>query len=70
MMRISDQLFNSSEKRLARRLLLLANFGRKRNRSRHLRKSDRGFGDDRNDPVPGERWQTFERLAAEHDALV
>ena len=29
-----DQLFNSSEKRLARVLLLLANFGRKANRSR------------------------------------
>jgi CRP-like cAMP-binding protein len=28
-----DQLFNSSEKRLARVLLLLANFGKKRNRS-------------------------------------
>ena len=28
-----DQLFNSSEKRLARLLLLLANFGKKENRS-------------------------------------
>ena len=29
-----DQLFNSSEKRLARLLLLMANFGKERNRSR------------------------------------
>jgi CRP/FNR family transcriptional regulator, cyclic AMP receptor protein len=36
-----DQLFNSSEKRLARLLLLLANFGKARNRSRSSRKSAR-----------------------------
>ena len=34
-----DQLFNSSEKRLARALLLLANFGKKADPSRSLRRS-------------------------------
>jgi CRP-like cAMP-binding protein len=36
-----DQLFNSSEKRLARVLLLLANFGKEGKRSRSSRKSAR-----------------------------
>ena len=36
-----DQLFNSSEKRLARTLLLLANFGKEGGRSRSSRKSAR-----------------------------
>ena len=36
-----DQLFNSSEKRLARVLLLLAHFGKERNRRQPLRRSVR-----------------------------
>ena len=36
-----DQLFNSSEKRLARALLLLANFGKEGDPSRSLRRSAR-----------------------------
>ena len=50
-----DQLFNSSEKRLARMLLLLANFGKERTRAgyRQDQPGDSG-GDDRNDPLPRE----------------
>jgi CRP/FNR family transcriptional regulator, cyclic AMP receptor protein len=48
-----DQLFNSSEKRLARTLLLLANFGKE---ARPEPKSQPGDAcrDDRNDPIPRE----------------
>ena len=51
-----DQLFNSSEKRLARTLLLLANFGQGKSAGADHSKSQPGdaCGDDRNDPVPGE----------------
>ena len=51
-----DQLFNSSEKRLARLLLLLANFGKngKPNANRCFDQSSNLSGDDRNDPTPGE----------------
>jgi len=50
-----DQLFNSSEKRLARTLLLLANFG-KEGRPTNYSKSQPGNAcrDDRNDPVARE----------------
>ena len=51
-----DQLFNSSEKRLARLLLLLANFGKEEQTGADDRENQPGdaCGDDRNDPVPRE----------------
>ena len=51
-----DQLFNSSEKRLARTLLLLANFGKEGRPEPIIAKVQSGDAcrDDRNDPVPGE----------------
>jgi hypothetical protein len=51
-----DQLFNSSEKRLARLLLLLANFGKswKADTNRCSDQSSNLGGDDRNDPIPRE----------------
>ena len=51
-----DQLFNSSEKRLARLLLLLANFGKGRETGADPRENQPGdaCGYDRYDPVPGE----------------
>jgi CRP-like cAMP-binding protein len=49
-----DQLFNSSEKRLARLLLLLANFGKERNATAHRGTCQPGNagGDDRHDTLP------------------
>ena len=51
-----DQLFNSSEKRLARLLLLLAKFGKDEQTGADPRENHPGdpCGDDRHDPVPGE----------------
>ena len=51
-----DQLFNSSEKRLARLPLLLANFGKngKPITNRCFDQSSNLGGDDRNDPIPRE----------------
>ena len=51
-----DQLFNSSEKRLARLLLLLANFGKERQTGADHRENQPGdaCGDDRHDAVPRE----------------
>jgi CRP/FNR family transcriptional regulator, cyclic AMP receptor protein len=52
-----DQLFNSSEKRLARLLLLLANFGKDDEKPDPILtkiSQETLCGDDRNDPVPGE----------------
>jgi len=51
-----DQLFNSSEKRLARLLLLLANFGKDEKPEPILAKISQETlcGYDRHDPVPGE----------------
>jgi len=50
-----DQLFNSSEKRLARALLLLANFGKRSTRSNYRQgQPGNARGDDRYDPVPRE----------------
>jgi hypothetical protein len=48
-----DQLFNSSERRLARLLLLLANFGKDEKPARENQPGDT-CGYDRHDPVPGE----------------
>jgi CRP/FNR family cyclic AMP-dependent transcriptional regulator len=47
-----DQLFNSSEKRLARLLLLLANFGKEDKPEPMIAKPGDACRDDRNDPVP------------------
>ena len=49
-----DQLFNSSEKRLARLLLLMANFGKELETGADDRENQPGdtCGYDRNDPVP------------------
>ena len=49
-----DQLFNSSEKRLARALLLLANFGKDSlTRANHCQGQPRDArGDDRHNPIP------------------
>jgi hypothetical protein len=50
-----DQLFNSSEKRLARLLLLPANFGKwKADANRCVDQSSNFGGDDWNDPPSGE----------------
>ena len=51
-----DQLFNSSEKRLARMLLLLANFGKEGKPEPIIRQDQPGNarGDDRHDPIPRE----------------
>jgi CRP-like cAMP-binding protein len=48
-----DQLFNSSEKRLARLLLLLANFGKEGKPEPIIANISR---DDRHDPVSGQRF--------------
>lgn len=48
-----DQLFNSSEKRLARLLLLLANFGKEEPSTDQPQHQPGNIGrDDRNDPIP------------------
>ena len=51
-----DQLFNSSEKRLARVLLLLANFGKEDAPGADRREVQSGTprGDDRHDPITGQ----------------
>jgi CRP-like cAMP-binding protein len=51
-----DQLFNSSEKRLARLLLLLANFGKERHAGADRGKVQSGNagGNDRHDPITRE----------------
>ena len=49
-----DQLFNSSEKRLARLLLLLANFGKEDKPEPMKNQPGDARGDDRHDPVPCE----------------
>ena len=50
-----DQLFNSSEKRLARLLLLTANFGKEAKPEPLIAKiSQETLADDRNDPGPSE----------------
>jgi hypothetical protein len=47
-----DQLFNSSEKRLARLLLLLANFGKEARADYRKDQPGDACGDDRHDTVP------------------